>query len=378
MLAGFGGLAFGDRAAVRKGLRELDGWGFPVEGYRAWLLADEPTFEIELARDVDLDVLVTSTRAVDAMVQVTRTRDRMFRFVTRRVALPAQHKDGQVVYVGDRALLKELHAQLLAPLHADVGIQRMRMGDRGTLPAVQASLPAADGHSGGGGGAFREQALAAPPALQALVQVGADRELPREARKVRNRAERVVYATGSAPHGGGTVIAFAAGGAVSGVGWFELFGLGVGAVAGFCAGIVAAVQGNRRNARRAAESVSGHGFPIEGYDDWLISGRPIFDIELETAVDSAWLMTQLHDLPRAYSVSANAEVAWVEEVKWLDDKLVRIETRPTLIEPASKFEPFYGGSHAMFGTFVMQVLGPLHQRAGIASVKMGGYLIRRV
>jgi hypothetical protein len=36
------------------------------------------------------------------------------------------------------------------------------------------------------------------------------------------------------------------------------------------------------------------------------------------------------------------------------------------------------GSHAMFGTCVMQVLGPLHQRAGIASVKMGGYLIRRV
>jgi hypothetical protein len=379
MLAGFGGLALGDRRAVHKGLRELEAWGFVVEGYRAWLLADEPAFEIELARDVDLDVLVTSTRAIDETVEVTRTRDRTFRFVTRRVALPAQHRDGQVVYVGDRALLKELHARLLAPLHADVGIQRMRMGDRTTLPAPPALLPAAAGQDEGTSfGAFREQAMAAPPALQALVHGGSDRELPREARTVRNRAERVVYATGSAPHGGGTVFGFTAGGAVSGVGWFELAGMGVGAVVGFCAGIVAAVQGNRRNARRVGESVSGHGFPIEGYEDWLISGRPIFDIELKNAIDPAWLVTHIERLPKAYSVSANAEVSWVEEIKWLDDKLVRIETRPTLIEPASKFQPFYGGSHAMFGTFLMQVLGPLHQHAGIASVDMGGYLIRRV
>jgi hypothetical protein len=32
----------------------------------------------------------------------------------------------------------------------------------------------------------------------------------------------------------------------------------------------------------------------------------------------------------------------------------------------------------MFGTFVMQVLGHLHHYAGIAGVRMGGYLTRRV
>jgi hypothetical protein len=379
MLAGFGGFALADRRAVQVGLREVDNWGFPVEGYRAWLLAEEPTFEIELARDVDLDVLVTSTHAIDDTIEVSRTRDRTFRFVTRRVALPAQHKDGLVAYVGDRQLIKELHARLLAPLHADVGIQRMRMGDRATLPAAPALLPAAGpAVEGSGFGAFRESAMAAPPALQALVHDGGDRELPHEARKVRNRAERVVYATGSAPHGGGTVVAFTAGGAMSGVGWFQLTGMCIGAIAGFGAGIVAAVQGNRRNARRVGESVAGHGFPIEGYEDWLISGRPIFDIELANAIDPAWLLTQIERLPKAFSVSVNAEVAWVEEVKWLEDKLVRIETRPTLIEPASKLEPFYGGSHAMFNTFIVQVLAPLHQRAGIAAVKMGGYLTRRV
>jgi hypothetical protein len=58
---------------------------------------------------------------------------------------------------------------------------------------------------------------------------------------------------------------------------------------------------------------------------------------------------------------------------------VRIETRPTLIEPASsRIAPFYGGSHAMFSTFVAQVLGPLHAHAGVVAVRMGGYITRRV
>lgn len=381
LAAGFGGLALEDRRAVQKGLRELDDWGFLIEGYRAWLLADEPTFEIELARDVDLDVLVTSARAIDEKVVVSRTRDRTFRFVTRQAALPSQHQDGAVILVGDRELLARLHAKLLAPLHADVGIQRMRMGDRATLPSVPALLPAAPGEATGGGmGAFREQAMAAPPALQALVH-STDRELPREARKLRNRAERVVYATAGSPHGTGTVLGITAGGVITGAGWFEFlggFGVLVGAATGFVAGVVTTVQANRRNARRAADSVSGHGFPIEGYEDWLISGRPIFDVELVQAIDPTWLLTYIDRLPKAYSVSAKAEVSWVEEIRWLDDKVVRIETRPTLIEPPNRIAPFYGGSHAMFGTFVMQVLGHLHHHAGIAGVRMGGYLTRRV
>jgi hypothetical protein len=380
LVAGFGALAVGDHRTVQKALREVEAWGFPVEGYRAWMLADEPTFEFELARDVDLDVLATSVRAIDPMISVVRVRERAFRVTTRRVALPSPHKDGTVFLVGDRQLLHELHVRVLAPLHADVGITRMRMGDRASLPAAPASLPAPSDQPGGGGmGAFREQALAAPPALQALVDLGADRELPREARKLPHRAERVVYATGSAPHGFGTVAAFTLGGLTSGAGWFELIGMGVGAVAGAIGGTVAAIQGNRRNARKIADSVYGHGVPIEGYDDWLISGRPLFDIELATAIDPTWLVAHLDRLPRAFSVSANAEVSWIEEIKWLGDKLVRIETRPTLIEPASsRIAPFYGGSHAMFSTFVAQVLGPLHAHAGVVAVRMGGYITRRV
>ncbi len=378
LLAGLGGLAVGDRRAVQVGLREVEAWGFPVEGYRAWLLADEPTFEIELARDVDVDVLATSARAIDESIRVTRVGDRRFRMVTRRVALPAPRKDGPVVYVGDRELLHELHARMLAPLHADVGIRRMRMGERATLPEAAGLLPAGDEPAPVSMGAFRDQALAAPPALQALVHEGGNRELPREAATLSRRAERVVYATGSAPHGMGTIAGFTVGSSLAGAGYGEAIGFAIGAVGGFIGGTVAMIQGNRSNARKIAQAVDGQGFPIEGYDLWLISGRPLLDIELVRAIDPASLMMKLEELPRAYSVSVNAEVPWVEEVKWLDDHTVRIETRPTLVEPPSRIEPFYGGSHQMFGVFVQQVLGPLHHHAGIIRVCMGGYLTRRV
>ena len=384
VVVGMGGGAIGNRTRVRRGLRELERWGFPVEGYRTWLLADEPTFEIELARMLDLDVLVTSVRAIDPSIRVIRTRERTFQLITRRIALPPQRGDTAPILVGDRELLQQLHERLLSPLHADVGIRRMQMGDRERMPAPPPLLPAGD--SGGGGdtgegtsmGAFRDQALAAPPALQALVYAGGDRELPREARTVKNRAMRVVYATGSAPHGVGTVVGFTLAGLTTGAGWVGPIGLAIGAVAGGIGGAVAAVKGNKRNARKIAASVHGHGFPIEGYDDWLISGRPIFDLELEMAIDPSTLTTMLESLPRAWSIGANAEVSWVVEVMWLDAKLVRIESRPTLVEPPSRIEPFYGGSHAMFETFRAQVLAPLHQHVGIASVQMGGYLSRRV
>ena len=64
---------------------------------------------------------------------------------------------------------------------------------------------------------------------------------------------------------------------------------------------------------------------------------------------------------------------------WLDDQVVRIETRPALIEPqSSKIAPFYGGSHAMFGELVTKVLVPLHEQVGIEAVHMGGYIDRRI
>ncbi|MGE0871298.1 MAG: hypothetical protein AB7P03_22245 [Kofleriaceae bacterium] len=381
--AGLGGFTFADRRAVAKGLREVEAWGFPVEGYRAWLIADDPTFDIELAREVDLDVIRTSVRAIEPTCRVERTLPKVFRIVTRKVALPSPKRDEPAMLVGDRRLLHELHAQILAPLHADVGIVAMRMGDGSAFSSVdrRLALPSSTTTEGDSMGAFRDAAMAAPPALQALVHVGGTRELPREARGLRHRAERVLYAIHASPNGVGTAVGFAACGAVTGAGWLDFVGgpgVAIGAAAGLFCGAIAAIQANRRNARKIAASTQGHGFPIEGYDDWLISGLPLFDIELAGPADHGWLAEQLRAL-HAFSITTNTDVPWVEQITWLGSQLVRIETRPTLIEPPGrKVEPFYGGSHMMFQTLTRDVLVPLHARTGIKIVRMGGYIDRRV
>lgn len=50
MATAVGFLRYREEAAIIRGLRELDGFGFPVAGYRAWILAKLPTFDVELAR----------------------------------------------------------------------------------------------------------------------------------------------------------------------------------------------------------------------------------------------------------------------------------------------------------------------------------------
>lgn len=378
VVAGMGGGALVRRRSVAKGLRELDGWGFPVEGYREWLLADEPTFDVELARDVDIDVIAQSLRALDAAIIVENRGERRFRVITRRIALPSVKRYQPAIYAGDRRLLHELHERVLAPLHADVGIRIMRMGERAKLPLLLASGPAVASTAGDHSmGAFRDAALVAPPALQALVHDGLTRELPHEARKLDRRIDRVVYASGSSPYGVGTVLGLSGAGASAGIGYHPIYGLAVGAIAGAVIGIGTTIERNRRNANRVA-AVYDQPFTIDGYDDWLLSGRPLLDIEMHSPCDRGWLRDELAKL-KAFSVGINASVPWVEDVYFFDDKYVRIETRPTLIEPpTSRIRPFYGGSYLMFGELVQLVLVPLHRNTGIVAVRMGGYINRRI
>jgi len=377
VMAGLGGIVVADRRAIGKGLRELEAWGFPVEGYREWLLADEPTFDVDLKRDVDVETISSSVRALDTAIVIERAGERRFRVITRRVAMPSKKHYEPAVLVGDRRLLHELYARILAPLHADVGIVAMRMGDRQSMQRLLPAPAAVDAPPSEGMGAFRETALVAPPALQALMRTGTARELPHEARRLSQRVQRVVYASGSHPLGVGTVIGLSAAGAFSGVTWALLPGMAIGAIAGLGFGIATVVQGNRRNANRVA-AVYHQPFPIEGYDDWLLSGRPLLDIELAAPIERDWLSERLVKL-RAFSVGSNTEVPWVLDVQWLDELLVRIETWPSLVQPdTSRIEPFYGGSSVMFAQFVTEVLVPLHARVRIKALRMGGYIDRRV
>lgn len=380
VVAGLGGMSLTDRRAIAKGLREVDAFGFPVAGYRAWLLADSPAFDIELRRDVDAEVVRTSTSAVDPAIVVDKSSPRVFRFVMRRIALPNAKPHLPPLEVGDRRMLAELHRRILAPLHADVGIVRMAMGDHATLAPLVAQHRADDEPVVSdvvGLGAFRESAMAAPPALQALVHVGGDRAMPHEARRLKLRSERVMHAANASPSGFGTVAAITLGGLTTG-GQFGITGVWIGMAGGLVAGVFTVISGNRQNARSVARAVGNQGYPIEDYDDWLLSGRPLMDLETARPIDRAWFLEQVCRLT-AWSVTQGTMVAWVEDVTWFSDTEVRIETRPSYIQPpTSRIEPFYGGSHEMFRRFMIEVLAVVHRQCEIRVVKMGGYIDRRV
>jgi hypothetical protein len=372
--AGLGGFMLRDRRRVELGLREVLEWGFPVEGYREWLLAGEPAFDVELRRDMVVDVLTDSAAAVDAAIAVNKIGDRVFRIVTPRVALPSRKPGGPVVHLGDRELLRRIHDALLAPLHADIGIVALRMGDLSTmsklLPAPAAELEAPSGD------VFREPAMAAPPALQALVQVGPTAPVARDARRLGKRAERILHAAGASPAGLGTVLGITAAGTMFVVQIFPP-AWWIGAAGGFIGGMAAAISRNLRNAAKVANLLPPQRFPIEGYDDWLLSGRPVFDLELRAPVDREQLAAALRGI-QAFSVEANQTVRWVEDISWLSDTRVRIETRPTLIHPTRRIEPFYGGSHQLFKQMLSEVLEPLDARVGISGIHMGGNVNRRI
>ncbi len=375
-----GTFAISDRRVISKGLKELDKWGFPIEGYRAWLLAKEPAFDIDLRREIDIDMIITSCAAIDPAITVRRISKVSFRVITRRIALPGVKDGDPPIHLGDRRLLRELYERMLSPLHADIGIASMRMGDRESLPTVVPVNMAGDDGAPAmlGMGAFREPAKAAPPALQALVHGGATSlSLTEGTRKLPFRSERILHAAGRSPAGVGTVLAITAGGAMSGV-QFGPIGAGAGAIVGFIAGVAAAIANNRRNVRVVSSLVAWHGFEIDGYDDWLIAGRPLFDLELTEPIDRDAFSTQARAI-EAFSGEAQTTVRWVTEITWLEETLVRVETRPALIQPQStRIRAFYGGSHVLFQQFLTSVLIPLHGRTRIRAVHMGGYVERRI
>jgi len=66
-------------------------------------------------------------------------------------------------------------------------------------------------------------------------------------------------------------------------------------------------------------------------------------------------------------------------VTWFSDSEVRLETRPSYVQPpTSRIQPFYGGSHDMFRKFMVEVLSIVHRQYEIRNVKMGGYIDRRI
>lgn len=366
MFAGLGKMIADDRKQIARGLAEVDLWGFPVDGYREWLLADAPTFEIELRREIGAGMIEEAIAAIDKVAVVSRPARTVVRVATPSIAL-GPTKRYPPVRVGDRRLLDEIHQRVLAPLHADVGIVRMRMGDFMEFQAeprrmLTSGTAAGDGQVGHG--AFRDQAMAAPPALQALVRVGTTQLAPpSESRQLRDRDQRLLYAAGMRPAGMNTIVTAAGAGLIGGAIAGGAVGAGVAGLGAMFASLAGIIARNRRRAGRITHGAK-YPYPVEGYHDWLLSGRPIMDVELAAPCERAFVGDRVHGLD------------WY--VSWLDDQLLRIETWPRFVATYDAgIPPFWGGNPPVFHAIAARLLLPLHAHVGIVAVRMGGYLDRR-
>jgi len=215
-----------------------------------------------------------------------------------------------------------------------------------------------------GHGAFREQAMAAPPALQALVRVGSTQLAPpSESRRLRDRESRLLFAAGTRPAGMGTILGSAGAGLVAGAIIAGGIGAGLTGLGAMFAALGAIIARNRARAKKVDHGAN-YPFPVDGYHDWLLSGRPILDVELTAPCNRAFVEERVRGLD------------WY--VSWIDDHLLRIETWPRFVATYDGgISPFWGGNPPVFHAIAARVLLPLHQHVGIVAVRMGGYLDRR-
>ena len=104
--------------------REDERRPYPVDGYPLWLAAERPLFDVYLRRAVDRTVVIDATAALDRDIVIEWLDERVF-----RVAIPAcQFGSDPVQHLGDRAAWLRFAEKILAPLHADIGIDKVEMG----------------------------------------------------------------------------------------------------------------------------------------------------------------------------------------------------------------------------------------------------------
>lgn len=360
-------LILDENRKISAGLAEVHAWGFPVEGYRAWLLAETPAFDLELAREVSVELIAGSLGAVDSTSVVERRGERVLRVVMQRIAMEGSPNQPTFL-VGDRRRLLEVFARVLAPLHAEVGIVAMRMGNADTLAALVAApqTPASES-------SFRDPARAAPPELQSLVHAGtAHLRPPQEASTMRLRTARLLYASGLVPINGAGAALVGVGLILGGVIVGGLVGVpGVGLLLGTAGGLAGGLGARQRDEARLATSLAQlreYPFPIEGYDNWLLSGRPLLDVELSAPIPTEELEARVRASPM--------DILDVT-LTWLTDRRFRLEIEPQLHAAGQGIRPFWGGSPQAFKALALRVLVPLHRRVPIVAVRMGGYLDRK-
>jgi hypothetical protein len=113
------------RARTAARLAEGERHPFPVKGYEIWLASERPLLDVHLRAAVARDVVDRAATALDPDITIEWFDDRLF-----RVALPP-HPIGAAdehSFGGDPKAWASFADKILAPLHADVGIERVEMG----------------------------------------------------------------------------------------------------------------------------------------------------------------------------------------------------------------------------------------------------------
>jgi hypothetical protein len=212
---------------------------------------------------------------------------------------------------------------------------------------------------------YRQPAKAHSPAMASLAGRADDRrrELPREAgqlgpRELNRRLVAAIIGETIAEIAIWTVLiivfCFGAGLFIGGIADGSLT-MVLGSLPLVLAPVAAAIARLRTTRRAVAAELAWPArlpFPVEGYDLWLASARPILDVALRTPVERRLLFEGIAGFDPAIAVSH------------LDDRTVRLEV------------PARPGDYpaAAFHALVAEVLVPLHQDVGIDGVSMGGAL----
>jgi hypothetical protein len=124
---------------------------FPLEGYVDWLVADRPVLQVTLRAGLDPTVLRSALLVVDPHATLELIDPCRFRLRLPRSWAPPPPTDRRGITTAAspttaRANVVTLHAlttQLLLPLHRDVGIEVVRMGDVApSAPPPAAPAPA--------------------------------------------------------------------------------------------------------------------------------------------------------------------------------------------------------------------------------------------
>ncbi len=113
---------------VRELLAETPREGYPIDGFAVWRLAGRPALDVVLRGFVDCDDIRDALAVIDPTVELSWPDATTMRLVMPEHTNPFERRPEQL------AALHVLLDELVAPLHHEVGVERVVMGDLAVQP----------------------------------------------------------------------------------------------------------------------------------------------------------------------------------------------------------------------------------------------------